>query len=219
MSQIQVDHQVFYDDVNHALVTHCTKCQSAIRLRLGPIADAETARNAVRAAADQPGMCPPLIGGGFAVDAHPELSFYGFWQIEKVLALIDILDQQGILRRASPALPPSVMAFDSVEDAWAVMGQMEREANDRIQPWQWQLQKGEYVFYAPSEAPELAIYAEILNAESGNPYLFVWAHSVAVFVAEGEAGDIHRSIVAQTISREAFEAARLRGWTCEAAHG
>lgn len=219
MSQIQVDRQVFYDDVNHALVTHCTKCQSAIRLRLGAIADAETARNAVRAAADQPGMCPPLIGGGFAVDAHPELSFYGFWQIEKVLALIDILSQQGILRDASPALPPSVMAFDSVEDAWTVMDRMEREANDRIQPWQWQLQKGEYLFYAPSEAPEVVIYAEILNAESGNPYLFVRAHSVAVFDPDGEAGDIHRSIVAQKISREVFEAARLRGWTCEVAHG
>jgi hypothetical protein len=219
MSPIQVDSQVFYDDVNHALVTHCTKCQSAIRLRLGPIADAETARNAVRAVADQPGMCPPLIGGGFAVDAHPELSFYGFWQIKKVLALIDILDQQGILRKASPVLSPSVMAFDSVEDAFAVMGQMEREANDRIQPWQWQIQKGECLFYTPSEAPELAIYAEVLEAESGNPYLFVRAHSVAVFDEDGEIGDVHRSVVARKISREAFEAARQRGWTCEEAHG
>lgn len=219
MSQIQVDSHVFYDDVNHALVTHCTKCQSAIRLRLGAIADAETARNAVRVAADQPGMCPPLIGGGFAVDAHPELSFYGFWQVEKVLALIDILDQQGILRKASPVLSPSVMAFDSIEDACAVMGQMEREANDQIQPWQWQLQAGEHVFYTRSKAPKLAIYAEVLEAESGSPYLFVRAHSVAVFDPDGEAGDIHRSIVAQKISREAFEAARLRGWTCEAAYG
>jgi hypothetical protein len=97
---LKIDDHVFFAAPDRALVTLCTKCQSPIRLHLGSITDAATARQAVKLIAEQPGMCPPLENGSFAAWAHPELSFYGYWQVDKVLALIDLLGQEGILEPA-----------------------------------------------------------------------------------------------------------------------
>jgi hypothetical protein len=98
---IRVSDQVFFDAADRALITKCTKCQSTIRLRLGSIDDVATAKRAVTLLSETPGMCPPLESGGFAAWAHPELSFYGYWQIDQVLALIDLLGEQGTLRVAA----------------------------------------------------------------------------------------------------------------------
>lgn len=46
-------------------------------------------------------MCPPLESGGFAAWAHPELGFHAYWQIDQVLALIDMLGEQGVLTASS----------------------------------------------------------------------------------------------------------------------
>jgi hypothetical protein len=98
---IRVSDQVFFDATDRGLITKCTKCQSTIRLRLGGIGDVATAKRAVTLLSESPGMCPPLESGGFAAWAHPELSFYGYWQIDQVLALVDILGEQGVLTASS----------------------------------------------------------------------------------------------------------------------
>ena len=94
---ISISDDVYFDPADRAIVTRCTKCQSAIRLRLCGIGDVVTAKQAVTILSQHPGMCPPLESGGFAAWAHPELSFYGYWQIDKVLTLMDVLNQRGIL--------------------------------------------------------------------------------------------------------------------------
>ena len=94
---IRVSDDVYFDSTDHAIVTRCMKCESAIRLRLGGIGDVATATHAVTLLSETPGMCPPLESGGFAAWAHPELGFHAYWQIDKVLALIDLLGHQGIL--------------------------------------------------------------------------------------------------------------------------
>jgi hypothetical protein len=98
---IKVSDQIYFDLDDRSVVTECTKCQSMIRLRLGGIGDVATAKRAVTLLSESPGMCPPLESGGFAAWAHPELSFYGYWQIDQVLALIDLLGEQGILTTTS----------------------------------------------------------------------------------------------------------------------
>lgn len=100
-STIRVSDQVYFDSADRSLITKCTKCHSAIRLRLGGIGDVATAKRAVTLLSETPGMCPPLESGGFAAWAHPELSFYGYWQIDQVLALIDLLGEQGTLAASS----------------------------------------------------------------------------------------------------------------------
>ena len=90
------NNDVYFDPEARTIFTRCTKCQSPIQLRLGPIQDAETARKALNMITG-PGMCPPLANGGFAAWAHPELGFHGFWQIEAVFDLIASLVEQGIL--------------------------------------------------------------------------------------------------------------------------
>ena len=64
--------------------------------------------------------------------------------------------------------------------------------------------------YSFAHEADLAVYAEVLRARRGRPYIFVRAYSV--LIPSGEMGDIHRSIVAAVITREAFETARRRGW-------
>lgn len=94
---ISVNDEVYFDSSDRAIVTRCTKCQSAIRLRLGGIGDVATAKHGVTLLSETPGMCPPIKSGGFAAWAHPELGFHTYWQIDQVLALIDLLGQQGVL--------------------------------------------------------------------------------------------------------------------------
>ena len=101
---IRVSDDVYFDSADRAIVTRCTKCQSDIRLRLGGIDDVPTAKQAVIILSETPGMCPPLASGGFAAWAHPELGFYGFWQVDQVLALIDLLGERGVLA-TDPQVP------------------------------------------------------------------------------------------------------------------
>ncbi len=93
----RVGDDIYFDSADRAIITRCTKCQAVIRLRLGGIGDAPTAKRAVIILSERPGMCPPLASGGFAPWAYPELGFYSYWQIGQVLALIDVLVDRGVL--------------------------------------------------------------------------------------------------------------------------
>ena len=103
-----------------------------------------------------------------------------------------------------------IVAVDTAEELLAYNAELEREANARIQSWQWSITKGEYLRYTYDFAPGLVVYAEVLSAKPKHPYVFVRAYSTAV--PAGELGDVHRSVLAARIGREEFEAARARGW-------
>ena len=107
-------------------------------------------------------------------------------------------------------LSSTIVSSDSVEELLGYQAEREAEANIRIAPWQAAIKVGDCLRYAFEHAADLAVYAEVLRARKGRPYVFVRAYSIVV--PTGEMGDIHRSIVGEIVSREALEAARRRGW-------
>jgi hypothetical protein len=108
-------------------------------------------------------------------------------------------------------LSSTIVTSDSVEELLGYQAEREAEANERIAPWQAAIKAGDCLRYTFEHAADLTVYAEVLRARKGSPYIFVRAYSV--LVPTGEMGDVHRSIVGETITREAFEVARRRGWT------
>ncbi len=89
---------VRYDAAKRLLVTTCTKCGHQVHFALGPIRDAQTTKAAVLQFVEGyvGGACPPR-NGAIAPDAHFELGYYGYWQVPRVLELIDQLQRDGIL--------------------------------------------------------------------------------------------------------------------------
>ena len=114
-------------------------------------------------------------------------------------------------RSGAVALSRNIVAADTVAELFAYQAESEAQANARIQPWQADIQKGDAVRYTFDEWPDLVVYAAVLRARKGRPYIMVRAYSLVV--PDGEMGDIHRSIVAQTITHDEFESARARRWT------
>ena len=104
---VKVDDEVFFDPADRALITTCTKCKSQMRFRLGPIASAEVAKQAIRKLIDGHvgGPCPIRADGGIAPAAHFELGYWGYWQAEKLLKLIDLLVEKDVLEKQVSGAP------------------------------------------------------------------------------------------------------------------
>ena len=107
-------------------------------------------------------------------------------------------------------ISPTIVSSDSVAELLGYQAAREAEANARITPWQAAIKAGDCLHYAFEHAADLTVYAEVLRARKGRPYVFVRAYSTVV--PGGEMGDIHRSVAAEVITSEAFEAARRRRW-------
>lgn len=102
-----IEPDVYFDSEKRLLVTTCSKCNQPVYFALGPITKAETAKAAILKFVEgyTGGPCPPR-GGAIAPDAHFELGYYGYWQIARVLELIEQLQRQGILaNRQAESLP------------------------------------------------------------------------------------------------------------------
>ena len=108
-------------------------------------------------------------------------------------------------------LSSTIVTSDSVAELLGYQAEREAEANARITPWHAAIKKGDCLRYTFEHAADLTVYAEVLRARKGSPYVFVRGFSTVV--PHGEMGDIHRSVAAEVITREAFEAARRQGWT------
>ena len=107
-------------------------------------------------------------------------------------------------------ISPTIVSSDSVAELLGYQAEREAEANARITPWQAAIKVGDCLRYAFEHAADLTVYAEVLRTRKGRPYIFVRAYSIVV--PGGEMGDIHRSVAAEVITREALEAARRLGW-------
>lgn len=107
-------------------------------------------------------------------------------------------------------LSSTIVAADSVEELLGFQAEREGEANTRVTLWQAAIKAGDCLRYTFEHATDLIVYAEVLRARKGRPYVFVRAYSI--LVPQGEMGDVHRSVIAEVITRETFEAARRNGW-------
>ena len=110
-------------------------------------------------------------------------------------------------------LSSTIVTSDSVAELLGYQAEREAEANARITPRQEDIKKGDCLRYTFEHAADLTVYAEVLRARQGRPYIFVRGYSTVV--PRGEMGDIHRSVAAEVITREVFEAARRHGWQPE----
>ena len=91
---------VWLDLERRHIVTRCMKCGEEVRFSVGgewPSIDALKAalRSYVEGAIGA--ACPPRPVGEIAPAAHFELGYWGIWQIERVLGLIDLLYADNIL--------------------------------------------------------------------------------------------------------------------------
>lgn len=99
------DDDVYFDSHTNALVTRCTKCHAKISLRLQGPMDSPVIKDALRRVLNRVGMCPINEDGSFPPNAHPELSFWGFWQGDKLMKLIDLLVETGVFNHVEPVQP------------------------------------------------------------------------------------------------------------------
>ena len=99
----------------------------------------------------------------------------------------------------------NITFYDRTEEMLDDLGQAMQAADEKVQPWQAQIKKGDY-FWQDTEYG-FQIYGEILKNAYREKHLknYRFCRCYSEACTEGELGDIHVSIVADLLTRAEFE--------------
>lgn len=108
--------------------------------------------------------------------------------------------------------------FDSWEEMQDAINKAREQADTRVRPWQAAIRPGNYfvqgteygfcIFGVVLESDD-----EFLQSEQGRHFRFCNCFSVAC--PDGEAGDVHVSVIGKVITEEVFNRYRDKGWVVE----
>jgi hypothetical protein len=117
----------------------------------------------------------------------------------------------------------NVTSFATIEEMVAYMDKNNREADDRILPWQREFKAGDCFLRVTDDGwgEPLVIFGEIYESpyaedreHLAEPHMANkrLAKCYSVMCEDGESGSIHISTMHLKLTKEEFEEARARGW-------